>query len=1423
MLHRRRLLGVAFLALPWVSASGTPGSHRPLGTAVADFDGDSRPDLAVLRPGRLELLLVDGEQGAFRPDRTVERLGFGADLLAAGDFDGDGVVDVVLGERGAATLTTLRGDGHGGFEPPDVTLLPGEVTALAAADVNRRDGLPDWLVGVVDARGAALLVFEGLEGALGASPERIALPAPATAFAAGRFDGSYLADVAAACGTELVVIGGRDRKLHTPGAVVGEPLLRSWPLEEGAEALETIDGERALGILDARGRARVLREGALAETGDPVVPRDPTTLKLSIDADGLDDVVRLDEEGAVAVTPSAPTAAFVVNSTGDTVDAAPGNGVCDDGTGACTLRAALQEANASPGADDITFSLGAGTPTIAPASVMPNITEAVSIRGNTGGATRVQLNGVSVTSSALYFVAGSSGSLVRSLVINRYGGFAIAINSANNTVEDCWIGLDATGSTTVPGNAAGGITISTAGATGNVIGGFAAGTRNVIARNGGPGVRIESDASGNRVRGNYIGTNPGANVAAANSLDGVQILSAGSGNRIENNVISGNTNNGIRLEGASTTGTLIEGNLIGTHGSGLTGIGNGQNGILITSGAASNTVGGTTAVQRNVIAGNGQAGSDGIELNGTGVTGTNVFGNYIGLDASGTAALSNGQDGILVTAGAGSATLGAATATPGSNGGNVIGGNGRNGIRLEGTGSGTAIQGNLIGLRAGGTVAQANVSTGISIAAPGTTVGGASATQRNVVSGGNGVGVGVGGNNAVVQSNFIGTDITGTVKIGGGAVGAADPGTTGITGFLVGGSTSAPGVPPGNVIAPSTVGVSLLGPGVQNALVQGNLIGLNASGVAFGGTGNGVQITFGARNNTIGGTTVSARNVISGNFIGVRLSDNGTAQNIVQGNYIGTDAAGTAAVPNTTGISIESGASSNNVGGSTATPGVAPGNLVSGNTDAGLSFSSNNVSNNAVKGNIVGATADGMNALANRSAGILIGQSATALIGGSAAGERNLISGNSFSLTDSGVNCSDCASASSLRGNWIGVAMNGTSPLPNGIGVAMQGPQATARPSALVVGGSLAGEGNVISGNQTVGVLASDNDGVGTVLGNLIGVAPDGVSPMGNGSHGISVTGFSGPIVGNLTGATPGACTGSCNVIRFNGGAGISFPYAFARETILGNRISDNTELGIDLASAGPTGNDAGDTSLPQNAPVIQVVIRAGSTSIQGTIQTVASTLVNVDVFGNGTPDPSGFGEGDVYLGTATCTTNIGGSCTWALVVSSAPAFLTATATVTSRGTSEFAATFLDSDGDGFGDTFDVCPGVSNPDQIDDDFDGHGNVCDCAPNDGGSFAPVTEIATLTMEPDKQTVSWPSQTQASGTGTLHQLLRGLTTQLPVGGPSEACVASGPAGSFTDASLPPPGGAYWYVVRAKNACATSSYGNATAGPRVSSTCP
>src|SRR2546426_9701517 len=80
---------------------------------------------------------------------------------------------------------------------------------------------------------------------------------------------------------------------------------------------------------------------------------------------------------------SADAATFTVNSTADTTDAAPGDGVCDDGGGACTLRAAIEEANAHAGADTIAFSIGSGVQTITPGSQLPAILEPVTIDGTT--------------------------------------------------------------------------------------------------------------------------------------------------------------------------------------------------------------------------------------------------------------------------------------------------------------------------------------------------------------------------------------------------------------------------------------------------------------------------------------------------------------------------------------------------------------------------------------------------------------------------------------------------------------------------------------------------------------------------------------------------------------------------------------------------------------------------------------------------------------------------------------------------------------------------------------------------------------------------------------------------------------------------------------------------------------------------------
>jgi CSLREA domain-containing protein len=109
--------------------------------------------------------------------------------------------------------------------------------------------------------------------------------------------------------------------------------------------------------------------------------------------------------------PSPAGAQFTVNDTGDDPDANVGNGVCATIDGKCTLRAAIQELNASGVTSTIQFSIGSGVPVIlvgtsflVPGEPLPPITRPVTINGNTGGATRVALDGTAV-------FAGTTGAL----------------------------------------------------------------------------------------------------------------------------------------------------------------------------------------------------------------------------------------------------------------------------------------------------------------------------------------------------------------------------------------------------------------------------------------------------------------------------------------------------------------------------------------------------------------------------------------------------------------------------------------------------------------------------------------------------------------------------------------------------------------------------------------------------------------------------------------------------------------------------------------------------------------------------------------------------------------------------------------------------------------------------------------------------
>ncbi|MSU56861.1 MAG: hypothetical protein EXS35_01520 [Pedosphaera sp.] len=443
-------------------------------------------------------------------------------------------------------------------------------------------------------------------------------------------------------------------------------------------------------------------------------------------------------------------------------------------------------------------------------------------------------DGITINGAAGTVIGGTTAGARN--VISGNGGRGIYLNANSghdNLVQGNYIGTDASGAARLA-NLYSGVEIFNS--VSNTVGGAVSGAGNLISGNGLSGVYVSgSIATRNSIQGNLIGTSANGSLALGNTNHGVFIAASAANNLVggtvtaARNVISGNGQNGVYLADANTTANQIVGNYIGTDAAGTGRLGNVLSGVRLE--APLNVVGGAGASTRNVISGN--TNNHGVYLFGSLAFSNTVSGNFIGVDATGSAALGNGYpsgtfSGIGISSAAANTIGGTVTGA-----GNVISGNADKGIYVFGAASTRNVfQGNSIGTDATGNSAVPNANGGIYFfGAPTNTIGGATAGAGNLISG-----------NGAVALYF--SDL--------------NPG----------------------------------GAGAIGNLIQGNFIGLKADGVtALGNTWHGLEFLNGLTNNVVGGVNPGEGNRIANadagsvGYDGVRIRDS-ASRNLVRGNSI---------------------------------------------------------------------------------------------------------------------------------------------------------------------------------------------------------------------------------------------------------------------------------------------------------------------------------------------------------------------------------------------------------------------------------------------------------------------------------------------------------------------------------------------------------
>jgi len=634
---------------------------------------------------------------------------------------------------------------------------------------------------------------------------------------------------------------------------------------------------------------------------------------------------------------------------------------------------------------------------------------------------------------------------------------------------------------------------------------------------------ITLNASNITLNNNYIGVGLSGD-QLANSGDGVYVAATSSGNNIGynpdatgtvSNVISGNGGNGISLHG-SLSNTIVS-NRIGTSVDGTTAMGNGGNGIWVTDRSNGNTIGG------DVI---------GVNAEGEPNDPTNDKGN-------------GGPNGTQVI-----------VAPPL---GNLVSGNGQNGILIDRNSESNLLQGNFVGTDVTGNAALGNAGDGIAIngANQNSLIGclfqDNPFVYYNVVSGNGGNGLHItDSNDTTVHANFFGIGANNAVTVG-----------NALNGILVDGSSKDTTV--GGVIPLGNVSAGNGENGIEVADTASGFTTFNTFGGLFAFYGAAPNGNDGILITSTGGNQTIRTNVFSGNLNnGIELAGNASGVTIVP-NIVGLDTRGDAILANgNNGVLITDTAHGNTIGGVGASQGsVIRQNTFSGNQNYGLAITGE-AYNNTVFSTTIGTDIQQTVALGNGAGGVLLSSSGGGNVIGtpqisstpspSPSDQYNVISGNN----GNGITLGPDANRDSIVNNWIGLNIEGLLVLPN-TGVAIQDNGTSnliyGNAGVVIVGSGQSATGLVVTAPTTLEIYSG-----GRVNRTTISAGAMEVVSVGGTSSNTTVT--QGGVLQLLGASAGGAVLGGTTTIQ-NGGALKAFGLGIASGTTLSQQGGSTTATTI--------------------------------------------------------------------------------------------------------------------------------------------------------------------------------------------------------------------------------------------------------------------